>query len=239
MRRADRLFEIIQLLRRKSTIRAKDIAEALEVSERTIYRDIRDLIVSGVPIEGEAGVGYILKAGFDMPPLMFRETEIEALVLGARIVETWGDRELSEAASNAITKIEAVIPEHLRGFMAQTALLAPSNHRMEPITFDLGALRHAVRTLLKIRFRYTDVLGQGSERIVRPLSIAYFGPVWVLAAWCELREDFRTFRLDRMADFAVTDEHFRSERGRTLHDFLKRPETWSRGPKAPGETSSI
>ena len=94
MRRADRLFEIIQILRRKPTVRARDIAEALEISERTVYRDIRDLMASGVPIEGEAGVGYVLRAGFDLPPLMFKESEIEALVLGARIVESWADREL-------------------------------------------------------------------------------------------------------------------------------------------------
>ena len=117
MRRADRLFEIIQVMRRKPTVRAKDIAEALEVSERTIYRDIRDLMASGVPIEGEAGVGYVLKAGFDLPPLMFKESEIEALVLGARIVESWADRELSEAAADALAKIEAVIPDRLRGYM--------------------------------------------------------------------------------------------------------------------------
>lgn len=228
MRRADRLFEIIQHLRRKPTLRASDLAESLEVSERTIYRDIRDLMASGVPIEGEAGVGYVLKAGFDLPPLMFKETEIEALVLGARIVETWADAELAEAATDAIAKIEAVIPERLRGYMAATALLAPSAWRMEPIGFDVADIRRAVRGQIKVHFRYCDVLGQGSERTVRPLSLAYFGPVWILAAWCELRDDFRTFRLDRIADFAVTGERFRTEPGRTLHDFLKRPQTWTR-----------
>jgi len=233
LRRADRLFEIIQLMRRKPTIRARDISEALEVSERTVYRDIRDLMASGVPIEGEAGVGYVLQAGYDLPPLMFKESEIEALVLGARMVETWADAELAEAASDAIAKIEAVIPERLRGYMANTALLAPSSYRMEPISFDLADLRRAVRSQLKVRFRYTDVLDQASERTVRPLSLAYFGPVWVLAAWCELRVDFRTFRLDRMRDFEVTPERFRQERGKTLHDFLKRPETWTRGPRRP------
>ncbi len=238
MRRADRLFEIIQHLRRRPTTRARDLAEALEVSERTIYRDISDLMASGVPIEGEAGVGYVLRAGFDLPPLMFREQEIEALVLGARIVESWADNELAEAASHAIAKIEAVIPERLRGFMANTALLAPSMHFMEPIGFDLADLRRAVRSQSKVRFRYTDVLGQGSARTVRPLSLAYFGPVWVLAAWCELREDFRTFRLDRMVGFAVTEEHFRQEPGRSLHDFLKRTHTWTRSAlNATGEDS--
>ena len=145
LRRADRLFEIIQIMRRKPTVRARDIAEALEMSERTVYRDIRDLMASGVPIEGEAGVGYVLRAGFDLPPLMFKESEIEALVLGARIVESWADRELSEAASDAIAKIEAVIPDRLRGYMASTALLAPPLHFMEPIRFDLADLRRAVQ----------------------------------------------------------------------------------------------
>jgi predicted DNA-binding transcriptional regulator YafY len=228
LRRADRLFEIIQHLRRKPTVRARDLGESLEVSERTIYRDIRDLIASGVPIEGEAGVGYVLRAGFDLPPLMFKETEIEALVLGARIVESWADNELAEAATDAIAKIEAVIPERLRGYMANTALLAPPMHFMEPITFDLAELRRAVRGQIKVHFRYTDVVGQGSERTVRPLSLAYFGPVWVLAGWCELREDFRTFRLDRMEGFLVTAERFRAEAGKTLHDFLKRSQTWTR-----------
>lgn len=238
MRRADRLFEIIQHLRRHATSRARDLAEALEVSERTIYRDISDLVASGVPIEGEAGVGYVLRAGFDLPPLMFSEQEIEALVLGARIVESWADDELAEAASNAIAKIEAVIPERLRGYMANTALLAPSMHFMEPIAFDLADLRRAVRHHRKVHFRYTDLVGQGSERTVRPLSLAYFGPVWVLAAWCELREDFRTFRLDRMVGFAVTEERFRQEAGKSLPDFLRRSHTWTRSAlNAYGEDS--
>jgi predicted DNA-binding transcriptional regulator YafY len=228
VRRADRLFEIIQLMRRKPTVRARDLCEALEVSERTIYRDIRDLVASGVPIEGEAGVGYVLRAGFDLPPLMFKEQEIEALVLGARIVESWADGELAEAASDAIAKIEAVIPERLRGYMANTALLAPPLHFTEPIGFDIAVLRRAVRSQAKVHFRYTDVMQQSSERTVWPLSLAYFGPVWVLAAWCELRVDFRTFRLDRMEDFAVTEERFRPTPGRTLHDFLKRSHTWTR-----------
>jgi len=233
MRRADRLFEIIQHMRRKPTVKARELSEALEVSERTIYRDVSDLISSGVPIEGEAGVGYVLKAGFDLPPLMFKEQEIEALVLGARIVESWADAELAEAASHAIAKIEAVIPDQLKVYMANTALMAPCAHYMAPISFDLAELRRAVRSRLKVRFRYTDVLRQGSERIVRPLSLAFFGPVWVMAAWCELRTDFRTFRLDRMEDFSTTPEPFKSERGKTLHDFLKRPSTWTRGALAP------
>jgi predicted DNA-binding transcriptional regulator YafY len=236
VRRADRLFEIIQLMRRKTTgsTRARDLSEALEVSERTIYRDIQDLMASGVPIEGEAGVGYVLKAGFDLPPLMFKEQEIEALVLGARIVESWADEELSEAAANVIAKVEAVIPERLRGYMANTALLAPEQHFMEPIEFNLADLRHAVRHRLKLHFAYTDQFGEGSARTVRPLSLAYFGPVWLLAAWCELRVDFRTFRLDRIVNFSVTAERFTNEPGKTLHDFLKRDQPWTRGKRSLG-----
>lgn len=228
MRRADRLFEIIQLMRRKAPVRARDLSEALEVSERTVYRDVQDLIASGVPIEGEAGVGYVLKAGYDLPPLMFKEPEIEALVLGARIVESWGDAELAEAASNVIAKVEAVIPERLRGYMANTALLAPPPHYMEPIRFDFTQMRHALRGHLKIHFSYRDFAGRETVRTVRPLSLAYFGPVWILAAWCELRDDFRTFRLDRMCDFEVLQDRFRPEPGKTLHDFLRRDQTWTR-----------
>jgi biotin operon repressor len=152
MRRADRLFEIIQLMRRQKLVRARDLAEKLEVSERTIYRDVRDLMASRVPIEGEAGVGYALRQGFDLPPLMFDEHEIEALVLGARIIESWTDAKLAEAAGNVIAKVEAVIPERLRQHMADTALLAPSRHRAEPITIDASELRRALRRRLKIHF---------------------------------------------------------------------------------------
>ena len=228
MRRADRLFEIIQFMRRKELTRARDLSEALEVSERTIYRDIQDLMASGVPIEGEAGVGYVLKAGFDLPPLMFKEQEIEALVLGARIVESWADAELSAAASDVIAKVEAVIPERLRGYMANTALLAPAHHYMEPVTFNMADLRRAVRSHLKVHFQYRNAIAEDSQRTVRPLCIAYFGPVWLLSAWCELREDFRTFRLDRIENFEVRTDRFPSEPRKTLHDFLKRDQTWTR-----------
>jgi predicted DNA-binding transcriptional regulator YafY len=236
VRRADRLFEIIQFMRRKDLVRARDLSDALEVSERTIYRDIQDLVTSGVPIEGEAGVGYVLRAGFDLPPLMFREQEIEALVLGARIVESWADPELAKAASDVIAKVEAVIPDRLRVYMANTALLAPPHHYMEPISFDVAELRRALRNQLKVHFKYRNALGEDSRRTVRPLCLAYFGPVWLLSAWCELRDDFRTFRLDRIDGFAVEADRFRQEPGKTLHDFLKRDQTWTRGYGAAPNT---
>jgi len=222
MRRADRLFEIIQLLRRMKLARARDLAEKLEVSERTIYRDIRDLMASGVPVEGEAGVGYVLRGGYDLPPLMFDKQEIEALVLGVRIVESWADAELAEAAGNVIAKVEAVIPERLRRHIAETALLAPLDHYTEPISIDPGDLRRAVNGRLKIRFRYRDLEDRRSERTVRPLALAFYGPVWLLASWCELRQDFRSFRFDRISELTVLRKTFRLEPGKTIQDFLKR-----------------
>ncbi len=222
MRRADRLFEIIQLLRRHKLVRARDLAERLEVSERTIYRDIRDLAAGGVPIEGAAGIGYVLRKGYDLPPLMFDEEEIEALVLGARIVETWADPRLAEAAANVIAKVEAVVPQRLRESMARTALLAPADHFAEPLRVDLSILRGAVRERRRLRFDYVDSDGRGSQRTVRPLALAFYGPVWLLATWCELRGDFRAFRVDRIDALEVLDSHFHPEPGRTINDYLRR-----------------
>lgn len=231
MRRADRLFSIIEVLRRRKLVRARDLAERLEVSERTIYRDVQDLIASGVPVEGEAGVGYVLRAGFDLPPIMFTETEVEALMLGARVVESLGDTELADAATSVIAKVDAVLPAPLRDYMEKTALLAPSDRIEAPISLKIGDLRRALRTQNKVRFAYTDGVGERSERTVRPLSLAYFGPVWLLAAWCELRNDFRVFRLDRIEGFHCLDETFTQETGKTLREFLARDATWQRGKK--------
>lgn len=178
MRRAERLFEIIQLMRRSGLIRARDLAEKLEVSERTVYRDIQAMIAQGVPIEGEAGVGYVLREGFDLPPLMFDKCELEALMLGARIVEGLADAELSEAASNLIAKVEAVVPEPLRDYMASLPLLAPGNRIMAPISFDAAQLRYALRERYRVNFAYTDGIGAATERTVRPLhspTSAQFG----------------------------------------------------------------
>jgi predicted DNA-binding transcriptional regulator YafY len=128
-----------------------------------------------------------------------------------------------------IAKVQAVVPDRLRDYMANTALLAPPHHYVEPIVFDVAELRRALRSQLKVRFSYRDAQAEASERTVRPLCLAYYGPVWMLSAWCELRDDFRTFRLDRMADFAVPGDRFRPEPGKTLHDFLKRDQAWTKG----------
>jgi predicted DNA-binding transcriptional regulator YafY len=222
MRRAQRLFDIIQHLRRKRLVRASELAEKLEVSERTIYRDIAELMASGVPVEGAPGLGYALRGGYDLPPLMFDSQELEALVLGARIVESWTDKSLAESAGQVLAKIEAVLPEHLRRSLAETALIAPSRHFAEKLNVDSQELRRALRQRLKVRFRYRDGRETETERQVWPLGLAFYGPIWILAAWCELRQDFRAFRLDRMQALVLSDEKFRPERGKTLNDYLAR-----------------
>jgi predicted DNA-binding transcriptional regulator YafY len=219
VRRADRLFQIVQILRRRRLTTARHLAESLEISERTVYRDIRDLAASGVPIEGEAGVGYRLR-GFDLPPLMFNREEVEALVLGARIVQSWTDPELARAASEALSKIEAALPRDRSHLVDGTPLFAPNDHWRVEIAVDLPTLRQAIRDSRKVRFRYIDAGGTPSERTVRPLGLSFYGPVWILAAWCELRRDFRAFRVDRIQDLEVLPGSFPPEPGRTLQDFI-------------------
>lgn len=220
MRRADRLFEIVQLLQSRRFMTADRLAEALEVSARTIYRDIRDLMSSGVPIDGEAGVGYTLHRKFDLPPLMFDSEEIQALLLGARIVQSWADPDLAAAAKRALIKVEAVLPEQLRPKMSEATLFAPKIPDRNPAAANLGILRGAIDQSAKVRFDYTRIDGEGSARTVRPLGLFFWGTVWSLAAWCEMREDFRNFRVDRIAKLSALEEAFAPEPGRRLEDYL-------------------
>lgn len=219
MRRADRLFQIIQILRRGHLTTARALADELEVSARTIYRDVADLMGSGVPIEGAAGAGYLLRGGYDLPPLMFSQTELEALVLGARIVASWADPELGRAAHDVLAKVEAVLPLPLRSRLAKMPLLAPGNHAEAPRTVDLAALRRMIREQRKVDLDYCDGDDRVTRRRVWPLGLFFYGPVWLLAAWCELRQDFRMFRVDRMAQADWLDVGFDPKPGRTLEDF--------------------
>ncbi len=219
MRRADRLFEIVQLMQSRRFMTAERLAEALEVSPRTIYRDIRDLMATGVPIDGEAGVGYTLHRKFDLPPLMFDSEEIQALVLGARIVQSWADADLAAAAKRALIKIEAVLPEPLRPQISEAALFAPKLPDRNPAADNLRLLRGAIDRSAKVRFGYTRLDGEGSARTVRPLGLFFWGTVWSLAAWCEMREDFRNFRVDRMEGISALGA-FEPEAGRGLEDYL-------------------
>ena len=220
MRRADRLFQLIQHLHHDRVITAHDLAQALEVSERTIYRDVQDLSLSGVPIAGEAGVGYRLMRGFHMPPLMFNEEELAALLLGARMVQVWTDKSLARAAHQAIQKIENVIPEHLKPELARQEILVPDFSFSAEVAETLAVLRSAIKSQQKVHFDYIRQDGQASTRCVHPLGLFYWGKVWTLVAWCELRDAFRHFRLDRMQTLQGLKQHFESVPGRTMQDFL-------------------
>lgn len=230
MRRADRLFRIVQLLRAGRLVTARSLADKLEVSARTIYRDIVDLQLSGMPIEGEAGVGYTLRRDFDIPPLMFDREEIAALVLGARMVQSWSSPQLADAANSALRKIEAVLPRGLRDEVDAVALFAPGFHFPSEVHLLLDLLRTAAAKKQVVSFRYCRDDGEASTRRVRPLALSYWGKSWTLIAWCELREDFRSFRIDRMDSVAALDETFTLSEAQTLEEFLRRVQ--NRGAEA-------
>jgi len=220
MRRADRLFRIVEHLKaRKRVVTAQSLANKLEVSVRTIYRDIADLGASGVPIIGEAGVGYMLDKDYIIRPLMFDVEELDALMLGAQMVESWGDKGLIQAANKAIDKITAVLPESLRREISETFLFSLPSQASPVITIDFTGLRRAIRSRNFVKFSYKREDGQKSNRQVRPLCLAFFGPVWLLLGWCEMRNDFRNFRLDRIQKMKITEECFSDEKGKRLSDY--------------------
>ena len=223
MRRADRLFRLLLRLRPGRVVTAARLARDLEVSERTIYRDIADLAASGMPIEGEAGVGYRLQ-GLDLPPLMFDRDEVEAMVLGARVVEGWGDERLAQAATEALAKIQAVLPRGRSHLIEETRLFAPIHGRRPAERLPLSVFRLAVRDRRVVRIRYRDEAGAETERAVRPLALSFYPPLWLLIAWCEVRQDFRSFRLDRVLDHETLAEVFSPEPGKTLAEFVARME---------------
>jgi predicted DNA-binding transcriptional regulator YafY len=201
-------------------VTAAHIAERLRVSERTVYRDIRDLILAGTPIDGEAGVGYRVRPGYDLPPLMFDEQEIQALVLGVRLVRQVGDPALATASDAILGKIAAVLPKELAPLLAETPLFVPNVGRPSQAPAALGAVRSAIVAHRKIRLQYERADGKASDRVVRPLGVFFWGRAWTLAAWCELRNNFRSLRLDRARDCVVLSETFREEPGRTIRDML-------------------
>ena len=221
MRRADRLFQIVQQLRGGRLVTAKMLGEKLEVSERTIYRDIADLQSTGVPVDGEAGVGYILREGFDLPPLMFTKDEIVALVAGARMVRSLGGASMAKAAVEALIKIESVLPPSLQTQLKTVEIHVPDHTipQRDKIMIDLAQAAVEARKVLSLD--YADVEGKSTQRHVRPLGLWYWGKVWTLVAWCELREDFRVFRIDRIQSAGPTGAVFKQERGKLLADFYR------------------
>ncbi|MDH3741078.1 MAG: YafY family transcriptional regulator [Hyphomicrobiales bacterium] len=222
MRRADRLLQIIQLLRRaRRPVTAADIARELEVTPRTVYRDVASLMTNGVPVRGEAGIGYVLGEGYDLPPLMFTADELEALILGARFVEVQGDTELAAAAQDAVAKIGAVVPKSLRPILLDAPLIAPDYHERTEENINTGALRRAVRDGVKLHLDYADEHGRQTARTVWPIALGYLDHKRILIAHCELRADYRHFRTDRIAGLAILDERIPARREALYNEWWK------------------
>lgn len=220
MRRADRLFQIVQYLRGGRLWTSAQLAERLEVTPRTIYRDMADLMASGVPIDGEAGVGYILRDGYDLPPLMFNTEEIVALVAGARLIRAFGGAQMAAGAEEALAKINTVLPD-----AARTRAEAVQVHAMDQtgLTDETRALLDRIESAANARHRlilsYREDAGAETTRTIRPFGIWFWGRVWTAVGWCELRDDFRMFRVDRIAAMEEGDI-FRYESGKTFRDFM-------------------
>lgn len=218
MRKASRLFEIIQILRvAKRPVTAAAIAERLEVTVRSIYRDIAALQAMRVPIDGERGIGYILRPGFDLPPLMFTIEETEAVVLGLALIERTGDKELTAAAKKVAQKIAAAVPAPLRQLASARALHAWGPIAPTPANVDFTLLRRAIREEEKLELGYRDEQGKLTRRVIRPLALIYYLDAAMIVAWCELRQAIRNFRLDRTQSCKTTGTHFRNE-GDRLRD---------------------
>ncbi|HEY8683619.1 MAG TPA: YafY family protein [Rhodanobacter sp.] len=224
MRRADRLFLIIHALRgRRTALRARQLAETLGVSLRTVYRDVADLQRSGVPIEGEAGVGYVLRKGSDIPPLMFSAAELEALVVGSRFVRAFAGTQLAESAQSALLKIEAVLPPELRERASRTRIFAPvwRDQYRDDFAALIDRLHAAIVGNQVLQLDYRDENGSASRREVEPLCLSFWGGKWTLGAWCRLRQDFRNFRPDRIDASTPSGEIFVETSERSLAGYLR------------------
>ncbi len=220
MRRADRLFQIIQLLRTHKWITAAKIAENLEVSVRTIYRDIQDLSVSGIPVISETGTGYSLDKHYNLPPVTFSEAELESLVLGARMVQAWSDRQLAAEATRALERIESILPEQLKSAFQTTELMVPAFHIFSDVAENLPIIRKAIKSDTKLALQYTRADGEYSNRIIWPLGLFFWGNVWTMVSWCELRSDYRQFRIDRIKSVKLLNMHFETSAQQTLKNYL-------------------
>jgi predicted DNA-binding transcriptional regulator YafY len=221
VRRADRLFQIVGMLSRRRFMTAAQIGAALEISTRTVYRDVLDLIACGVPITGEAGVGYQLDPSYRLPPLMFNSEEIEALVLGLRMVESWGDAGLRRAARGILSKVDAVVPAREREELRNTALFSLAFTAGAEASQHLGELRQAVNQRRCTHLVYRDEQGAETARSVRPLGLYFWGRSWTLAAYCELRNDFRNFRTDRILELELEERQFELVPPCTLESYVR------------------
>jgi predicted DNA-binding transcriptional regulator YafY len=222
MRPHDRLFQIVLQLGRGRVLTAQTLAQRLEVSERTIYRDIQNLMESGIPIDGEAGVGYRLHRGYQVPPMMFDSDELQALLFGAQVAKRWGDKDMALAAERIIDKVDAVLPEHLRPELASQTLVVPemASWQSAATTATLGEVRDAINERRRLYLSYSDVRSEATERIVWPLTLVYWGRSWALGAWCELRQSFRNFRIDRISEARNLSTVYPDEPGKRLADYF-------------------
>lgn len=222
MRRADRLIKIVHFIRgRRRAVTAKTIAQEFEICTRTVYRDIQDLMDSGAPIRGESGVGYIIDKKYYLPPVTFDAEELEALGLGISMVRHWTDDRFAAKADSAFEKIQAVLPADIQGELEQiTTYSMPGqsgvNQSEVPWTVSFSNLRECIRIRRKIHTNYTDLSQQETVRILRPLALIFCSPIWLLAAWCEKRNDFRNFRLDQIQAYTVCEDTFEDEEDKNL-----------------------
>ncbi len=217
MRRADRLFDILQTLRVATRpMTAATLAGRLEVTVRTVYRDIATLQGRRIPIEGAAGIGYVLQRGFDLPPLMFTADEIDAIAVGARLVRRLRDPGLQDAATRVLEKVATVLPDALRGGVLGAPFFVSDGEAEEPQGISLADLRRAIRETRKVRIIYCDAQDRRSDRTVWPVAMAYYVDVTLLGAWCELREDFRHFRVERITASAILDDRFSTDGGKLM-----------------------
>lgn len=223
MSRSQRLLDLLQILRsHRMPVSGADLAAETGVSLRTLYRDIATLQAQGADIGGEAGVGYVLRPGFLLPPLMFSQQEIEALVLGSRWVAGRADAGLAEAARAALVKIAAVLPDGLREELDNSTLLVGPGQSAAPIGFDLSAVRSAIRAETRVAIAYRDEKGEPTERVIWPFALAFFDLVRVVLAWCETRQDFRSFRADRIESFRSLDSRYPRRRQVLLKEWRER-----------------
>jgi len=229
MRRADRLFDIIQTLRAaRHPLTAAAIAEKLEVTVRTIYRDIAALQASRVPIEGAPGLGYVLRRGFDLPPLMFTLEETDAIAIGVRLLRRLRDPKLQKAAESVLAKLAAVVPRELQSQLVAAPLFVSEGSAPAVNGIDLSQLRSAIRETRKLAVAYVDEEGRRTQRTIWPIAMAYYVDVTLLGAWCELRNDFRNFRVDRILGSQLLDQRFEADSGKLMAQWLALPKDNSR-----------
>lgn len=223
MPRADRLLRLVQVLRRyRAPVSAASLAEELGISLRSVYRDVQTLRAEGATIEGEPGVGYILRPGFLLPPLMFTDEELEALVLGLRLTAEHGDDALGRASADVVAKLRAVLPKDLRTLIDETALLAGPARARPPETIDLGEVRRAIREQRKATIEYMDDKGAKTERTIWPIGLGFFERSRLVVSWCETRQDFRSFRADRISRWTPLTARFPRSRVVLLREWRER-----------------